>query len=115
MNRIEREKTTVGYMIALYCRYHHHADGGGLCPDCKALLEYACRRLDHCHKGKRKPSCNRCEIHCYALSYRAEIRKVMRYSGPRMIFIHPVAAIRHLLSGVVSRLMNRGGHICMFR
>ena len=114
MNRIEREKETVGRMIALYCRNHHHADDGGLCADCTALLEYACRRLARCPKGEQKSSCKRCEIHCYAPSYRAEIRKVMKYSGPRMISVHPVAAIRHLLSGVVSRLMNRGGHICMF-
>lgn len=26
------------------------------------------------------------------------IREVMRYVGPRMIFIHPIAAIRHLIS-----------------
>ena len=25
-----------------------------------------------------------------------EIRKVMRYAGPRMLFVHPVLAIRHV-------------------
>lgn len=27
-----------------------------------------------------------------------KIREVMRYVGPRMLFIHPVSAIRHLIS-----------------
>lgn len=28
---------------------------------------------------------------------REKIREVMRFSGPRMIFHHPVAAIRHVI------------------
>ncbi len=28
---------------------------------------------------------------------REKIRAVMRFSGPRMIFHHPVAAVRHVL------------------
>lgn len=28
---------------------------------------------------------------------REKIRKVMRFSGPRMIFSHPVAAVRHVI------------------
>ena len=35
--------------------------------------------------------------HCYKPEMRERIRQVMRYSGPRMITKHPVAAIRHLL------------------
>lgn len=31
-------------------------------------------------------------------SEKKRIREVMRYVGPRMIFIHPIAAIRHLIS-----------------
>lgn len=28
---------------------------------------------------------------------REKIRQVMRFSGPRMIFHHPVAAVRHVI------------------
>ena len=28
---------------------------------------------------------------------RAKIRAVMRWAGPRMLFVHPVLAVRHLL------------------
>lgn len=102
MRRIENEKRVVALMIGIYCRRHHAHEGmackGGLCPECADLLEYAHRRLDRCPHGERKPSCRKCTIHCYAPMQKEAIRGVMRYVGPRMLFIHPVAAIRHLLN-----------------
>lgn len=98
MNRIEREKQVVGQMIAIYCRHHHSPSPGTLCPDCRTLLEYAHQRLGRCPKGEAKTSCRKCEIHCYSPDNRRKIREVMRYVGPRMLFIHPISAIRHLIS-----------------
>lgn len=98
MNRIEREKGVVALMISIYCRKHHRSGRGELCGECRQLLEYAHRRLDYCPKGDRKTSCRKCEIHCYAPGYKERIREVMRYVGPRMLFIAPVSAIRHLIS-----------------
>ncbi len=42
--------------------------------------------------------CSKCPIHCYKPKMREHIREVMRYSGPRMIFYHPIIAIKHMLS-----------------
>ncbi|MCJ7769641.1 MAG: nitrous oxide-stimulated promoter family protein [Dehalococcoidales bacterium] len=95
--RISREGNTVAVMIALYCRKHHLADG--FCTQCKELLEYANERLEKCPFGERKTTCARCPVHCYRLEMRQRIRAVMRYSGPRMIYKHPVMAIRHLMDG----------------
>ena len=36
-------------------------------------------------------------VHCYQPQMREQIRQVMRYSGPRILFHHPVMAIRHLI------------------
>ena len=95
MDPIEREKRVVGQMIGLYCRAHH---GGAkpLCPSCAQLHAYACRRLDMCRFGADKPPCEVCPVHCYARDYRARIREVMRYAGPRMLFVHPLETLRHL-------------------
>lgn len=98
MTRLEREKRTVGLMISIYCRRHHHTRRGALCDDCARLLDYATRRLERCPKGDSKTSCRRCATHCYAPERRVAIREVMRTVGPTMIFTHPVAAIRHLLA-----------------
>lgn len=98
MERIEQEKKVVSQMIAIYCHKHHSSHDSDLCNDCQELLDYACRRLDHCPKGNDKTSCRKCEIHCYSPHNRERIRAVMKYVGPRMIFIHPASAIRHLIS-----------------
>lgn len=90
----EREKRLVSQMIALYCRKNH---GGkvGLCPDCAALDAYARQRSDQCPFMERKTFCSNCRVHCYRPDMREKIRLVMRFSGPRMLLVHPVAAIRH--------------------
>lgn len=98
MERIEQEKLVVKQMIEIYCAKHHVHSRQGLCDDCRKLLDYAHRRLDHCPKGNSKSSCRKCEIHCYSPANRENIRAVMRYVGHRMLFIHPLSAIRHLLS-----------------
>lgn len=91
----QREKETVSQMIALYCRRNH--GGKTLCPECAALEAYARRRSDHCPFMDTKTFCSNCKVHCYRKDMRRRIRVVMRYAGPRMIFRHPVMAIRHLL------------------
>ncbi len=94
--QIATEKKTITAMIALYCR-KNHAIAQGICPDCRDLNQYCLDRLDRCPWGEGKPVCAKCPIHCYAPAYRERVRQVMRFSGPRMIYTHPLLAIRHLL------------------
>lgn len=91
----EREKQLVSQMIALYCRKHH--GGRKLCPDCAALDAYARQRSDQCPFMETKTFCSNCTVHCYKKEMREKIRKVMRFSGPRMIFSHPILAVRHVI------------------
>ncbi|MBP1759917.1 MAG: Nitrous oxide-stimulated promoter [Firmicutes bacterium] len=98
-NRLEREKATVKTMIKLYCKGHHQSDGE-LCSGCKKLLEYAMSRLNHCKFGESKPTCAKCPVHCYKPEMRERIKETMRYSGPKMIYTQPIAAIRHLIDGM---------------
>ncbi len=82
-------------MIALYCRSKHDS-GRELCKGCQSLEQYALLRLECCPFGEGKPSCASCTIHCYQKSMRAKIKEVMRFAAPRMLFLHPLATIRHL-------------------
>ena len=91
----EREKVIVSRMIALYCRKNH--GGKTLCPDCAALDAYARQRSDHCPFMETKTFCSNCRVHCYQPEMREKIRAVMRFSGPRMLFHHPIPAIRHMI------------------
>ena len=90
-----REKETVSLMIRLYCRKKH--GGKTLCPDCAALDAYARQRSDKCPFMETKTFCSNCKVHCYKNDMREKIREVMRFSGPRMIFHHPIMAIRHVI------------------
>ena len=93
----QREKQMVTEMIALYCRKKHHTRRGTLCPACQALTDYACQRSDRCPFMKTKTFCANCRVHCYKPDMREQIREVMRFSGPRMLFHHPGAAVRHVV------------------
>ena len=93
----EREKELVSQMIAIYCRKNHHTKKGELCPQCAELDAYARSRSDHCPFMENKTFCSNCKVHCYKPEMREQIRLVMRCSGPRMIFHHPVVAVRHVI------------------
>ena len=103
----EQEKATVGLMIELYCRGNHGTRKGQLCPDCAALREYADARVDHCPHMATKTFCSVCKTHCYKPEMREHIRQVMRWSGPRMLFHHPVLAVRHLMEKKSRRKHNK--------
>ena len=90
------ETKTVNLMIALYCHKKHKTKKGELCPECEELKEYCAYRLSLCPWGDKKPFCSNCTIHCYNQEHRQRIRDVMRFSGPRMLFHHPVLAIKHV-------------------
>lgn len=92
----EKEKQVVHLMIEVYCHGSHHTRRG-LCPECQALADYAAQRVDHCPHMETKTFCSNCKTHCYKPAMREQIRKVMRYSGPRMLLYHPVLAVRHLI------------------
>jgi len=83
-------------MMQIYC-HARHGHPGGLCPECKALQDYAAARLAKCPFQENKTTCANCPIHCYTPAKREKIREVMKFAGPRMTYRHPVLALFHLL------------------
>lgn len=81
-------------MVKIYCG-SQHPQASGLCESCRQLLDYAECRLDRCPFGEDKGSCKQCPIHCYQQDRRQQIREVMRFAGPRMMFRHPLLALVH--------------------
>ena len=96
MGKIVYEKRIVEKMIRIYCRSKH--DQKELCDECRELLDYALLRLDKCKYGDKKSACGKCTTHCYKPVMREKIKRVMKFSGPRMLFHHPLDAFRHLLN-----------------
>lgn len=93
----EKELKVVTLMIERYCHGNHKTKRHELCEECSALLDYVKFRRSKCPHGDHKPFCSNCRIHCYKPEMREKIRAVMRYSGPRIVFRHPVLATRHLI------------------
>ena len=106
-NRIVQEQKVVETMIRMYCR--RHSCGPELCGQCTGLLEYARDRIARCPFGQGKPFCSHCTVHCYRSAQRDQIRRVMRYAGPRMLLVHPGMAIRHMVSSWKAGPSGAGG------
>ncbi len=97
----QREQKMVTQMIKLYCRKNHKdQNAAGLCEDCNDLLVYSQKRSERCPFMETKTFCNNCKVHCYSPEMRKKIRKVMRFSGPRMLIHHPITCIWHGISGL---------------
>jgi predicted amidophosphoribosyltransferase len=86
-------------MVECFCHAHHQT-AQGVCADCQALLDYASLRLERCRFGPEKPTCARCPVHCYQRDRREQVRQVMRYAGPRMLWRHPILCVWHWLDGL---------------
>lgn len=99
----KKEQYVVRQMILLYCRKNHKTQSGELCEDCQKLADYAALRSEKCPFMEHKTFCSNCKVHCYKPEMREQIRKVMRFSGPRMLFYHPVLAMWHLISGKLEK------------
>lgn len=95
-SKCEREKVIVSQMIKIYCRKKHKSKNG-LCNECKKLDEYAKQRSDKCPFMEIKTFCSNCKVHCYKPQMREQIRKVMCFSGPRMMLYHPILAVKHMI------------------
>jgi hypothetical protein len=96
--RLAREWRTIAAMVRCYC-HDHHGKGDALCPECQGLLDYAGVRLERCRFGLEKPVCVKCPVHCYMPARREQVKAVMRYAGPRMLWRHPILSVRHWVDG----------------
>lgn len=98
-SRMKREAATMEVMVEMYC-HDLHETGDQLCAGCRELVGYAHGRLDKCPYQEGKTTCANCPVHCYKPVMRERMRAVMRYSGPRMLWRHPIMTVLHLLDGL---------------
>ena len=98
----KKEQYVVKEMIRLYCRKNHEGydrKTGKMCPVCRELSDYA---------ELKKTFCSNCRVHCYKPEMREKIRQVMRFSGPRMLFYHPILAIWHMVCSIREKKKQEG-------
>ncbi|MBW4828095.1 MAG: nitrous oxide-stimulated promoter family protein [Clostridiaceae bacterium] len=92
----KKEQEILNLMIKIYCKKKHH-NNKNLCESCKELMEYSNKRISKCPHMETKTFCSSCTTHCYDRKHQESIREVMRFSGPWMIFYHPIALIKHII------------------
>lgn len=107
MSSIQSEISTVKKMINIYCRKKHGSKKDELCEECNKLFSYANSRLLKCPFRDEKGACVNCKIHCYNPQMRSEIKKIMRFSGPRMIFYYPKDFLRHIIADKSGHSLNK--------
>lgn len=101
-NKIKSDIETVGRFIDIYCTHNHESkekkeiNASGVvgeyiknmhlmvCSDCKKLLLHSSGKRISCPYDP-KPSCKKCETHCYGKGYRKKIKEVMKFSGIHLI------------------------------
>ena len=91
MNKVTRKKEKeiilIDQMISLYEK--------GNQKDLTELKHYSHERINKCPRITEKTFCSACHIHCYDKHHRQLIKTVMKYSGKRMLFIHPLTTFHH--------------------
>ncbi|MBF0498825.1 MAG: nitrous oxide-stimulated promoter family protein [Candidatus Riflebacteria bacterium] len=113
-DRLTREYRTIAAMIQIYCDHGHnrpetcqdkpsHEKNSRLCKTCFELKNIARTRLSRCPFGSDKPTCANCKIHCYSVESRKAVREVMRFAGPRLLFVRPLLALMHIIDGIRHR------------
>lgn len=107
MLSLKSEEKDLVFMINYYCKRNHASKYP--CEDCLILIEYAKKRLSLCTFKDKKPVCAGCRTHCYSKEYKEKIKRVMRFSGPRMVFVKPGIVLRHLIRMIAFRLKRNSG------
>lgn len=103
----DKEKEVLSLMIEIYCKGNKH-NGGNICKSCQRLMDYSNKRVDLCPFMETKTFCQSCQVHCFEETMRAKIKEVMKYSGPRMIFYHPLITLKHGIDMWKSRIKKNG-------
>ncbi|MDO5291481.1 MAG: nitrous oxide-stimulated promoter family protein [bacterium] len=104
--KLQREINVIETMVKIYCKGNHdHKEG--LCSECNELLEYAKLRASKCPFMEEKTFCNNCRVHCYKPEMRAKVKEVMKYAGPRMLFVKPHLVVLHGYYSLKTKIQNK--------
>lgn len=92
------DKKIMDIMLSMYCKGVHKSNE--LCSSCSELRDYAHDKIANCKKGV---TCLTYEIHCYNSEMSERIKAAHRYSGPRMLFVHPILTAQHFYHVLIKK------------
>lgn len=91
----KKEKAILLLMLDIYYAHHKLECNNA---EKEIIKNYSFERIDKCPFMATKTFCSKCKVHCYNKEMRMLIKKIMRYSGPRMLFHHPFLLLKHLFA-----------------
>ena len=98
--RRAREFKMIAAMLRMYCRTHHNLkDTLRSASNVPSFARLCAPALGALRVRRGQPTCAKCTVHCYKASMRERVRVVMRWAGPRMLWHHPLLAIRRMIDG----------------
>lgn len=101
-NRRDQKHQIVSDMVMIYCDGHHKHTLSP-CPKCQEVLDYSKFRTSKCPYIKKTLFCSNCPTPCYKPDMKEEMRVIMKYSGPRYFFKHPILVLKHGYTDIKSR------------
>ena len=87
-------RTSDGLDIA---EYNKTFGGKNICKECENIYNYASIRTDKCKFIDTKTFCSACSSQCYNKDMKEKIKNIMHFSGKRMLFHHPIIALKHVI------------------
>ena len=94
----KKDLATLEAMGKIYCKAHHKGepkDEAGLCQWCRTVVQDTFDRSQNCPNGHQE-NCQDCDIKCQRGESQANVKKLMAYSAPIMLFRHPLMAATYL-------------------
>lgn len=102
--RREKKHMISAKMIETYCRGNKHTSKDDpVCDKCQQVMDYSQFRTSKCPYIKKTLFCVNCPTPCYKPDMKEEMRKVMKYAGPRFLFKHPIYFIHHVYTDYTGR------------
>lgn len=103
---ILKEKKTFDKMLKIYCKKKHQSKE--LCKECLEIQNYVYKRIEMCPFILNKPFCAYCKIQCYKKEMKEKVIKIMKFSGPKMMFRAPIQSFRHVFQMIKYKRKKRG-------
>lgn len=107
MNHKEMDILTLRNLFGIYCRKNHAPEKGVLCSSCQSELKYAVHKTKICTEKDMGKTCSECRVHCFEPEHREKIREIMRFSGPRLMWSHPLLSMRYVFIKLHSHRINK--------
>lgn len=97
----------ISQKINKFSKIYPNWRGVWLCKDCLNLALLAQIHIQQCARIQDKSFCHLCPKNCYSKRHLKQISTMMKFSGKRILFYHPLLALKYIFFIVKSKRLTR--------